>query len=1794
MLFPLKESWKLIKIGSATRAVAAWEAIAAVGNREKQRALISQIIRVARKIKDRVERTVVGAVNTRQLKDLEEQVVNIDDSWVHSFETSAVIHNQKQRGNARLEANRGQIAITDEDYARIPEILASYDKVTKSPNRSRSTGNEVLIYEKDFGDGYVYYLEEKRDKRKSLAFQTMYKKKQGTDSPDGLMPNASPSTPIALSDNLSSFSERKDSDSSEEKQEPTAESSGTALQRMPRRSDAKGKEVIDWGGAETALAWDALVETAGGDAELAQALAEKRLAAAEKALAAAKKANVNGDEDFEGYIAAFKEAERMVGVWKAIAGENARRAEAALIAELEASRERERLRNAENARDAAAELGSVPPIDLDVAANARARGFRRVDDERVERQQPLTPATVGNEVEVRFTKTKTQKCRVAVIDASELQPSHRQGHRNPMHFIDEAQPKERTNRQDGGVSAQAARDIANNVRPAEITGSVSAYVGAPVVNGRGEVIQGNNRADALTWMWRNNAGSATRYKQYLIDHADEFGIDAAAVAAMEAPVLVNMADVNDDEAIALGQHTSTENESGGSERISAVHTVSKLGRMAAEFVGRIMRGDEAMSIVDRISTNGEDVLNWLAEKGIITETQLNTATYGGAITREGAPDLLQVVKRLAFADAAPVVERVFEQLPVAAQNAILSVAYRDNRSPEGQRLLPEIQASILAYSILLNYKPFHDAKTVDAAREAMEKWSAQTEFDTLTGESVHPSDNFSNFALELAVLYRKGTQKNILVVFNDIFDLIQGQPRLDYAAEGVTGAVSLAEAVRRVLNTEYTTARNNGQKQNDGAAGGSDVGIDGETGQPGRPGSHGDAAGSQQEPRSPQSADRRGGAENDSPQEVNASSKPSGEENVSAATPESKPTFLDAVKALYEKGKSAAAKLYARAFFDLTKTPAFMNELGLTGEKFTIRYGVIARHFGKDSEHTLPAEIWAQLPQAVKSPFAITEYYTDENKEVQKGYRLYTELRLANGSYVVVSVVVKNAGRDLEVNAINTIFGRRSLSQEHDKLIYTSKNITPDQQSLLDGNNPHQYPAGRELSGRKDNATSEEKQEVGAESSKKSVNLAEREARGEQSDGAVSAEITAKLVEFARKFKGAGARGIPAIERDMSECMSGWTAEDLVGLDARALAEVCNRAGLDKGKAWAFRMSIDKATPKGLVEEVFELRDRRRREVRGPQFAVGAGSPGNAEVYETAKGLLERAGITFHEVSDVEAQAMLAPKSDGTQLMGSRTDRKMAEVGSHFAGRELDGNAQAVVDVFSGKRDNVAVEVERPEGKKRVVMRQGRESKAGTKHSLFRHFRTSSNYITADDIALIPEIIAKGERSVTGNKIAYDYTIEDGVRLRVTTEKHGMNERFTNFLSNREPRQEKRAENTQSSAPRSDAEVSAAKVSNNSENGKPQLLRTADGVVYGWTVNGEVWLNRDAMNPETPLHEYTHLWDAMVRRENPELWARGKELMKQTPLWQEVLDDPNYADIRENEDAVASEVHARLTGRRGAGRLESMIEGARKEDPLTMARKVALVERLKGWLHDMFKEIKATLGKWSGRDLRGLTAEQFADMTLRDLAEGVNPRSGDKTLVAVHNISEAKLREALDLGGLPMPSIAITKAATGHGEFGEISLVFGKESIDPSDRRNKVYSGDAWTPRFPTVGYKLNSAKTSEIYERANRAGHLPLFRAVDFHPDNYERRIDGNGDSSLVDAFMNDYSAKQLFLSEKGKAVTEYEWHEVEKYTPENIGLYEKMLEQIGLERLRNDSYETLLPELKKLIGEYRGEKCC
>ena len=94
-----------------------------------------------------------------------------------------------------------------------------------------------------------------------------------------------------------------------------------------------------------------------------------------------------------------------------------------------------------------------------------------------------------------------------------------------------------------------------------------------------------------------------------------------------------------------------------------------------------------------------------------------------------------------------------------------------------------------------------------------------------------------------------------------------------------------------------------------------------------------------------------------------------------------------------------------------------------------------------------------------------------------------------------------------------------------------------------------------------------------------------------------------------------------------------------------------------------------------------------------------------------------------------------------------------------------------------------------------------------------------------------------------------------------------------------------------------------------------------------------------------------------------------------------------------------------------------------------------------------------------------------------DGSNSVGTAETTKNLVALHNLSEDKLLSVIRLGGFPMPSIAITKADIEHSNFGDITVVFGKDTIDPSKKANKVYGKDAWTPTFPRIDALLEGVE---------------------------------------------------------------------------------------------------------------------
>lgn len=150
--------------------------------------------------------------------------------------------------------------------------------------------------------------------------------------------------------------------------------------------------------------------------------------------------------------------------------------------------------------------------------------------------------------------------------------------------------------------------------------------------------------------------------------------------------------------------------------------------------------------------------------------------------------------------------------------------------------------------------------------------------------------------------------------------------------------------------------------------------------------------------------------------------------------------------------------------------------------------------------------------------------------------------------------------------------------------------------------------------------------------------------------------------------------------------------------------------------------------------------------------------------------------------------------------------------------------------------------------------------------------------------------------------------------------------------------------------------------------------------------------------------------------------------------------------------------------------------------------------------------------------------------------KGVVEDNGD--LLALHNLSEGKLLGDLELGGLPMPSIAIVLAQAGHAKYGEISLVFAKETIDPKFfRANKVYGGDAWTPTFPAIEYKVNEKVLRSIRDTVNDLTGGPdarrqIDRFLSLDIDNMTDALNRNG-GDPVTAFRDSNGLKYAYLRE-------------------------------------------------------------
>lgn len=153
------------------------------------------------------------------------------------------------------------------------------------------------------------------------------------------------------------------------------------------------------------------------------------------------------------------------------------------------------------------------------------------------------------------------------------------------------------------------------------------------------------------------------------------------------------------------------------------------------------------------------------------------------------------------------------------------------------------------------------------------------------------------------------------------------------------------------------------------------------------------------------------------------------------------------------------------------------------------------------------------------------------------------------------------------------------------------------------------------------------------------------------------------------------------------------------------------------------------------------------------------------------------------------------------------------------------------------------------------------------------------------------------------------------------------------------------------------------------------------------------------------------------------------------------------------------------------------------------------------------------------------------------------PVEQTQDLMAIHNLDGKKMDSMLQLGAIPSPSVAIVKASQGHTQYGDYTLVFPRQSIDPQeDRRNKVYGADAWTPTAANaivereVNYEARRAAEQKIAQLANQVagGIFSRDSAIGSRVD----EVATMDEAELAKQLAKDDTVRAAYLAEQGKDI--------------------------------------------------------
>lgn len=336
-------------------------------------------------------------------------------------------------------------------------------------------------------------------------------------------------------------------------------------------------------------------------------------------------------------------------------------------------------------------------------------------------------------------------------------------------------------------------------------------------------------------------------------------------------------------------------------------------------------------------------------------------------------------------------------------------------------------------------------------------------------------------------------------------------------------------------------------------------------------------------------------------------------------------------------------------------------------------------------------------------------------------------------------------------------------------------------------------------------------------------------------------------------------------------------------------------------------------------------------------------------------------------------------------------------------------------------------------------------------------------------------------------------------------------------------------------------------ISQNQNKSTIQEMTLSDGTVYGFTHEGKIYLNPDVLSSNTPIHEYTHLWDKYTENTNPELWEKGKEAFKQTSLWNEVISDPNYADIRDDENLVLSECHARICGNIA----EKVLERIAAENG--EIAKVAVI--------DWDKEVWTYIAENYSHDItKFASVAEFMTMPMKDF--------WNEKEINIEQVKNFEFEKAID-------SVFMKETIKNHESMDEWSSAVAWATINGTRigaEYNLSYDGDDdYTNR--SAIYLLTEEKNGDIKTDYDTFIHYE----IDFDDERWEYKLEEAMKNALIE-FSNEIKPEISVEQD----MTDVYRLEVEKLAQQNLTLKKenKVLTEHNKELTKKEALQTNLLE--------------